>query len=187
MEIAKTIKSAISTVTGSLSKLKEELADTNRQIGVIGAQIEELLAMPVSLKDYGRFLREKIEKQADAHVGLLEWNLFRNAESLGASPQNREPLSEVEKFPYLPTGMFGNDGSALSTNAACFFFGDQIHEEFMRRAEAKFGKRWGNEDLPTVEERRKTIFALEDQLVALHEKRSALETEIDEISAALRS
>lgn len=187
MEVAKTLKTAISAITGQLSKLKEELTDTNRQIGIIGAQIEELRAMPVSLKDYGSFLRAKIEKLAAEHVGMLEWHLFRNAEALGASPQNKEPLSNIEKSPYLPTGLFGNDSSALSINAACCFFGDQIHEELMRRAQAKFGKRWGNEDLPTVEERHKTIFALEDQLIVLHEKRSALETEIDEISTALRS
>ena len=88
----------------------------------------------------------------------------------------------------MPEGYFhGNDSSVLSVHAACFFFGDQIHAGFMQRAEAKFGKRWGNEDLPTVEERGKTIFALEEQLVALHEKRGTLETEIDEISTALRS
>lgn len=187
MEVVKTLKTAISTITGQLAKLKEELTDTNRKIAVIGAQIDELRDMPVSLTDYGSFIREKIEKLADDHIGLVEWNLFRNAEALGASPQNKEPLSNVEKSPYLPPGLFGNDNSVLSLHAACCFFGDQIHEELMRRAQAKFGKRWGNEDLPTVEERRKTISALEDQLVALHEKRSALETEIDEISTALRS
>jgi chaperonin cofactor prefoldin len=188
MEIAKTIKSAISTVTGSLSKLKEELTDTNRQIAVIGAQIEELRDMPVSIKDYGIFLRARIEKLAETHMALLEANIFRRADSRGQIPQNKIPLSKVETTPFMPEGFFsGNDGSALSVHAACFFFGDEIHAGFMQRAEAKFGKRWGNEDLPTVEERTKTIFSLEEQLVALHEKRSALETEIDEISTALRS
>ena len=187
MDITKNLKSAISAITGQLSTLKAELADTNREIGSIDGRIHELRAMPVSLKDYGSFLRAKIEKLADEHMGMLEFNLFRNAESLGASPQNKEPLSTVEKDQYLPTGMFGNDGYTLSLRAACCYFGDKIHEEFMRRAEARFGKRWGNEDLPTAEERRKTIADLETQREALKQKRAELEAQIDEISGALRA
>lgn len=188
MEIVNSIKSAISTVTGSLSKLKGELTDTNRQIAVIGAQIEELRAMPVSLKDYGIFLRARIEKLADEHMARLEVNMFRKSETRFQIPHNEQPLSTVEATPYMPEGFFSaNNGDDMSVRAACFFFGDQMYEGFMKRAEAKFGKRWGNEDLPTVKERTKTIFALEEQLVALHEKRGTLETEIDEISTALRS
>lgn len=188
MEIAKTIKSAISTVTGSLSKRKEELGDTKRQIGIITAQIKELRDMPVSLNDYGPFLRAKIDKLAESHMLLLEANIFRRSDSRGLVPWNKYPLSNVEANQYLPEGFFSrNDGAFLTIEAACFFFGDQIYAGFMQRAEAKFGERWGNKDLPTVEERSKTIFALEEQLVALHEKRGALESEIDEISTALRS
>ena len=182
------LESAISAVTGQLSMLKAELAETSREIGGIDGRINELRDMPVSLSDYGSFLRAKIEKLADEHMGMLEFNLFRNSESLGASPQNKEPLSAVEKNQYLPIGMFGNDGSyMLSIQAACCFFGDQIHLEFMRRAEARFGKRWGNEDLPRAEERRNTIAELETRREALEQKRGELEAQIDEISGALRS
>lgn len=187
MEVAKTLKTAISAITGQLSALKAELADTNREIGSIDGRIHELMAMPVSLKDYGSFLREKIENLADEHMGMLEFHLFRNAESLGASPQNKEPLKTVEGDHFMPSGMFGNDGSTLSSRAACCYFGDQIHKEFMRRAEARFGKRWGNEELPSLEDRRSTIANLETRRDALVEKRAALESEINEISTALRS
>jgi len=192
MEIAKTIKSAISTVTGSLSKLKGELTDTDRQIAVVGAQIEELRDMPVSLKDYGQYIKAKIESAAEKHAGMLEWNMFRNSESMGCSPENKERFGDLENelgssSPLFPAGFFGNVGDGISMHAACFFLGDQVYESFMTRAQAKFGKRWGNEELLTVEERRKTLFSLEEQLVALHEKRGTLETEIDEISTALRS
>lgn len=57
----------------------------------------------------------------------------------------------------------------------------------MRRAEARFGKRWGNEDLLTADERRKTIADLETQREALKQKRAELEAQIDEISGALRA
>lgn len=192
MDITKNLKTAISAITGQLSTLKEELTKTNRQIAVIGAQIEELRDMPVSLNDYGQYIKARIENAAEHHAGMLEWNMFRNSESMGCSPKNRERFGDLENVlgsdsTLFPSGFFGNLGDSISIHAACFFFGDQMYESFMKRAQAKFGKRWGNEDLPTVEERRKTIFSLEETLVTLHEKRSALETEIDEISTALRS
>ncbi|WP_407059351.1 hypothetical protein ACJBUE_22960 (plasmid) [Ralstonia syzygii subsp. celebesensis] len=55
MDAIKTLKTALSTVTGQLSKLKDELVDTDRQIGIINAQIEELHDMPISLEDWGVF------------------------------------------------------------------------------------------------------------------------------------
>jgi septal ring factor EnvC (AmiA/AmiB activator) len=180
------LKSALSEITGRLSALKTELEETRREMGSIDGSIHELRAMPVSLKDYGLFLRANIEKLADAHIGMLEFELVRDAPSLDASPKNKLPLSAVEKSSVLPPGMFGA-GATLSAQAACCFFGDQIYDAFMRRAEAQFGKRWGNEDLPTVEDRRKTIAELEARREALKQKRVDLEAQIDEISAALRA
>jgi chromosome segregation ATPase len=178
------LKSALSEIAERLSTLKSELGEASREIGNIDGRIHELRAMPVSLKDYGLFLQAKIEKLAGEHMGALEFELFRDAPSLGASPKNKETLSAVESSAFLPAGMLGNE-PALSDRAACCFFGDQIYEEFMRRAEARFGKRWGNEDLPTVEDRRKIIAKLEARREALKQKQTELETQIDEIPAAL--
>jgi prefoldin subunit 5 len=187
MNKTKNLKSALSEITGQLSALKTELGEIRREMGSVDGRIHELRAMPVSLKDYGLFLRANIEKLADTHLGMLEFNLFRDAPSLGASPKNKCPLSAVEDSSFLPPGMFGGEDSTLSAQAACFFFGDQIHEAFMRRAEARFGKRWGNEDLPTVEDRRKSIAELEARREALKQKQADLEAQIGEISAALRA
>ena len=59
MDITKNLKSAISAIAGQLSTLKAELAETSREIGSIDGRIHELRDMPVSLKDYGSFLRAK--------------------------------------------------------------------------------------------------------------------------------
>ena len=87
----------------------------------------------------------------------------------------------------MPAGLFGGSDADFSIRSACFFFADQIHDEFMRRAQAKFGKRWGNEDLPSVDERRKMIVDMEVQRKDLMRKRADLEVQIDEIPGALKS
>ncbi|MBI2381875.1 MAG: hypothetical protein HYV16_14070 [Gammaproteobacteria bacterium] len=186
MDIAKNLKVALSTINGTLSQLKNELASTNSQIGSINARIAELQAMPVSLADYGALLKGRIESYAGEHADYLEFEWFRNAPSMGCTPFNKIPFNHLApngELAMFPPALFGPSG--LTPRAACFFFGDQIYESLMKRAQAKFGKRWGNEELPTVEERRKTIAELEAQGAALAQRRAELEAQIDEIAGAL--
>ncbi|PAS92135.1 MAG: hypothetical protein CGU29_12780 [Candidatus Dactylopiibacterium carminicum] len=65
MEVTNPLKSALSTITVQLSKLKEELADTNQQISIIDAQIGELRGMPLCLEDWGNYLKATIQQRAD--------------------------------------------------------------------------------------------------------------------------
>ncbi|KAF7598389.1 MAG: hypothetical protein CGU28_12115 [Candidatus Dactylopiibacterium carminicum] len=71
--------------------------------------------------------------------------------------------------------------------AMCFFFPDVVYDRLMAHLKERVGQRWGNEGMPPVEERRKTVAELESQRTALLEKRRTLEGEINKISTALRS
>ncbi len=188
MEVTKTLKSALSTITGQLSKLKEELADINHQINVTGSLIQELRSMPLSLEDWGSYFKAGIQKRAESYFPGLAAGLLRHYR--GDDPHNQRPWSTFERDDgstppiYLPDDIFSpmHYGEAM-----CFFFPEVIYERLMARLKESVGHRWGNEDLPTVEERRKTIAELEAQRAALLEKHRALEGEIEEISTALRS
>ncbi|MFB9159576.1 hypothetical protein [Chromobacterium violaceum] len=188
MEIAQKLKAALSTINGTLAQLKTDLADTNGQIGSINARIAEFKAMPISLGDYSLYLKACINRCAKEHIDHLEFELFRNAPSLGSTPKNKEPFSRFDfenGTAMFPNGMFGGD--ALSIQAVCFFFGDQIYESFLKHAQGKFGNRWGNEEFPFVEERFQIIADLEAQREELKQKRLQLEAQIDEISGMLSS
>ncbi len=184
MDAIKTLKSALSTVTGQLSKLKDELTDTDRQIGIINAQIEELRDMPINLEDWGSFLKASIQMQGEKYRPWLEGQLT------GSREQNKTPWHSFEGGGVVSIGDYRSGMSVHQDDAyeaLCFFFPEVVHERLMTRFRERIGKRWGNEDLPTIEERRKTISVLEAQHVALVEKRNALQAEIGEISTALRS
>lgn len=188
MEVTKTLKSALSTITGQLSKLKEELADTNQQISVIGALIGELRGMPLSLEDWSNYLKATIQKRADSYLPGFANSLVMPYR--GDEPHNKRPWSAFDDSDgnpnplYLPDDIFGHMHYG---EAMCFFFPEVIYDRLMARLKERVGHRWGNEDVPPVEERRKTIAELAARRAALLEKRRALEGEIDEISTALRS
>ena len=188
MEVTKTLKSALSTITGQLSKLKEELAETNQQISAIGAKIQELRGMPISLEDWGRYLKAIIQKRAESYFPGLATGLLQHYR--GDDPHNQRPWSSFERDDgstpplYLTDDIFSpmHFGEAM-----CFYFPEVIYDRLMARLKERVGHRWGNDDLPTVEERRKLIVELDTQRAALLEKRGTLEGEIGEISTALRS
>ncbi|WP_407059350.1 hypothetical protein ACJBUE_22955 (plasmid) [Ralstonia syzygii subsp. celebesensis] len=107
----------------------------------------------------------------------------------GSREQNKEPWRRFEGGSVVSIddcrlGMPDHGGDTYE--ALCFFCPEVVHERLMTRFKERIGKRWGNEDLPTIEERRKTISTLEAQHTVLVEKRDALEAEIGEISTALR-
>lgn len=187
MEATKTLKSALSTITGQLSKLKEELAETNQQISAIGALIGELRGAPISLEDWGLYLKAFIKARADAYAPGLATDLIRSYHN---DPHNKRPWSAFEdddgkaKNFLLPADLFP---PIDSQNAMFFFFPDVIYERLMARFKEQIGQRWGNEEHPPLEERRKTVADLIAQRTTLLEKRAGLEAEIDEISTALHS
>ena len=188
MEVAKTLKAALSTINGTLGKLKEELADTNRQIGSIEGQITDLRTMPISLEDWGGYLKTAIEEKAAKHLPMLAHKLLAPYSHTGERAENTLPWSFFENKEnniLFDKGLFPEQGSVL--NAMCFFFPDMIYERLMERLRACVGDRWGNESYPTVDERRKTIDTLSAQRTVLIERRGVLEAEIDEIQAALQA
>ena len=182
MEVAKTLKAALTAINGTLATLREELADTNRQLGSVHGRIAELEGMPVSLEDYCLHLKELIKKQSVGHMKLVEFELFRKGANL-PPPSNTLAFSSLP--PFLPPHFFGNN-DAPTMGALCTFFGDQIYERFLAAAKEQFGERWGNTEYPSVAERRKTVAELEQQAEELKKKRAELEGQIDEITGDLQ-
>lgn len=181
MEAAKNLQTAFATINGTLTTLRDDLAETNRQIGSINGRIDELIRMPISFEDYGIKLKALIDRSAAEHVKTVERSLFRSTG--GEVPQNTLPWNDSDALGYFPDFFFGGNGS--NAEMLCAFFGDIIYEKFMARAKESIGKRWGNTEYPSVAERRKMIAELTQQSTALKTKRAELEAQINEITGRL--
>ncbi|QOK91993.1 hypothetical protein HF908_11200 [Ralstonia pseudosolanacearum] len=186
--IKETLQSAISTVTGQLSKFKEDLDATNFQIGTVEAQIQKLRGMPISLDDWGISLREFIRQKGGEYRPDLANRLMSHFR--GDIPANKRPWEEFEDADGNPQAV-SLPSNVLHVQDAevvmCFYFPDVVHDRLMAHLRERIGGQWGNQELPTVEERRKLIAELTTRRDALVEQRAKLRASIDEISAALRS
>lgn len=182
MEAVKTLKTALAAINGTLAKLREELAETNGQLGTVSRRIAELQEMPISLDDYGLRLKALIEQRADEHMKMCEFALFRK--SGGNIPRNTISWDGHDDIGQFPEFFFG--GTHGEHDMICAFFGDLIYQNFMARAKEKFGERWGNTQYPPVAERRKMIAELEQQAEELKKKRAELEGQINEITGDLQ-
>jgi len=180
------IQSALSTISGTLTKLKDELVATNCQINSINAQISELEKMPISLDDWGKYFKATIEKKANEHLPFVHDELITSNPHRGHTARNQQPWSWFEENRYdqaFNLTLFPEQGSPL--RAMCFFFPEVVYERVMARLKERIGSQWGNEDLPSVEERRKTVAELAQQCQVLDERRAELEGQINEISGVL--
>lgn len=186
MEIAKNVQSALTTISGTLAKLKEELVATNCQINSINAQISELESMPISLEDWGTYFKSAIEKKASEHLPFVQDELIASNPHRGHTARNQQPWSWYESDSHdqmFNLALFPSDGGSM--RAMCFFFPEVIYERVMARLKERVGAQWGNEDFPSVVERQKTIAVLAEQRQALKERQEALEFQINKISGAL--
>ncbi|OQS37615.1 hypothetical protein [Chromobacterium haemolyticum] len=188
MDIAKNLKAALSTINGTLAQLKDELAETNAQVRGIESKISELRKMPISLDDWGKYFKAAIEKKAESHLPYVHEELMQSNPHRDHIARNQQPWAHFEENradQLFNMGLFPEQGSPLS--AMCFFFPDMIYERVMARLTERIGTKWGNDDLPLVEERRKLVVEMQQQLDALKEKRAELEAQINDISGALSS
>lgn len=186
MDITKNLKAALSTINGTLAKLKEELLETNSQISGLNAKIYNLSQMPISLDDWGKYFKAAIEKKAEFHMPYVHEELIQSNPHRGHVARNQQPWSHFEENradQLFNMGLFPEQGSTLQ--AMCFFFPDVVYERVMSRLKERIGAKWGNDDLPPVEDRRKLVVEMQQQREALERKRAELEAQIDEISGAL--
>ncbi|UDM15861.1 hypothetical protein [Vogesella sp. XCS3] len=188
MDITKNLKAALSTINGTLVKLKEELLETNSQISSLNARIYNLSQMPISLDDWGSYLKSEIDKKAKAHLPYIHEELIQSSPHRQQIGRNQQPWSHFEDHradQLFNLCLFPEQGGVL--RSMCFFFPDVVYERVMSHLKERIGNKWGNDDLPTVEERRKLVTEMQQQREALERKRAELEAQIDEISGALSS
>ena len=186
MEIAKNVQSALSTISGTLVKLKEELIATGCQINSINAQIAELESLPISLDDWGKYFKSAIEKKANEHLPFVHDELIASSPHRGHTARNQQPWSWYETDSYdqmFNLALFPSDGGSL--RAMCFFFPEVIYERVMGRLKERIGSKWGNEDLPSVDERKKSVTELTQQRQELEERKAELEHQVNKISGVL--
>ena len=176
---------ALNAVKNNLTSLNEQKEKLSRRIGDINGEITALQDMPLSLNDYCSFIPEYIER-----FGQEEYQSFKRALCNGSGSEgNAERWGNLESENGDISGLFrlvglGGNVSPADTGMAvmrklCFFFPDVVASRLTEALEKDTSVAWGNDKLPSLAERRKTVAALVSERTELE---SALDTVSEEIA-----
>ena len=187
MNIVSDIKAALATISGSLTGLKEQLATTNQQIAGANAKLQALYDAPLSLEDYGIYLKATIAQRGDSE--LRTWALERvqphpsYGKSYAELPWSRfeEANGDFASNPMMLAMMLPNTFDAM-----CFFMPDVVYEKLMERLREVAGRRWNNTEYPPVAERRQQRDSLQDELKTLQAQRADLMAQIEAITGEFK-
>lgn len=175
---------ALNAVKNNLASLNEQKEKLSRRIGEINGEITVLQDMPLSLNDYCSFIPEYIER-----FGQEEYQSFKRALCNGSGSEgNAERWGNLENENGDISGLFrlvglGGNVSPADTGMAvmrklCFFFPDVIATRLTEVLKKDKSVAWGNDKLPSLAERRKTVAALVSERTGLESELAAVSEEI---------
>jgi len=160
--------------------IKAEIAEIDNRVSVLQAEREVLTDASVSKEDFMTYVREDIARRGQLYVhrikGFAKGNARGNAK-LNPSFSHLEHAfqnNRLQGFPFM-NGEDAFDGFNPSADAFYWYFGDLIAERFCAALDLVHD--WPTSSIP-VEERRKQIAAIDDELDSLIEKRDSLAAEL---------
>ena len=198
MTVIDTAKSAVNAFKEQAAQIQTERENTASSIGKLKAEIKRLRDMPVSRADFSLILKEHIKAQTEQSANHLVSALEQtkpnsDGDSLEFDRYNRRPLESLESnihsgcffsgmktdYDFLSYNQLEN-GSGGIRSLLCFLFPDTIHDRIMQTVNEKIGDKWGNDDLPSVSERREKIIDMQNEIKDLEGKLAELDAVIKE-------
>ncbi|EFI4641003.1 hypothetical protein NEP02_07850 [Escherichia coli] len=175
---------ALNAVKNNLASLNEQKEKLSRRISEINGEITTLQDMPLSLNDYCSFIPEYIER-----FGQEEYQSFKRVLcNSSGSEGNAERWGNLENESGDISGLFrlvglGGNISPADTGMAvmrklCFFFPDVVATRLTEALKKDKSVVWGNDKLPSLAERRKTVAALVSERTGLESELMAVSEEI---------
>lgn len=172
---------ALNAVKNNLASLNEQKEKLSRRIGEINSEITTLQDMPLSLNDYCSFIPEYIER-----FGQEEYQSFKLALCNGSGSEgNAERWGNLENENGDISGLFrlvGLSGNVPLADVGMtvmrklrFFFPDVVATRLTEALKKDKSVAWGNDNLPSLADRRKTVAALVNE-------RTKLEIELKSVS-----
>lgn len=176
------INAAMQTLKAAQQELKTKIAGLDTQLYQISKQCGELANMPVSFDDWSHYLRQWVDAKGQAWMDARQvLHMCRDTKDKKA--MNGCSWTELEESCQHEFFMDDRDpfdkGSAM--DAMCFFMPEVVHSKLLEGLREKVGKRWGNDALPTVEERKTLVAELDEKKAELAQTRRVFNDELSQL------
>ena len=177
------VKTAQTFLVQALSIRRARIAEINASITQAQSQIEALRSAPISLDDFGVYLRAHVDKLGADWMGVAaniigvrwETDIPANAKSWADFEPNIGEIRGDSVFnEKTKPGLWNKEQFGM----LCFFFPAEVTAKLMAAYRAKCGETFGNAALPTITSRRETVAATALQIQTLETELAAVEAEV---------
>lgn len=184
--------SAKAAIQSAVSALTAQIMAKEVQRSQCRAEIAALRGQPVGFDDYMVYLRQCVEVRGANWFGSGNLLAARSHETRSNAktweelePTLGEASSSPFLFPELHTPGERAHGGVAVFDAFCFFFPDQVMIRLEEKYRDTVAGRWGNEDLPSVQERRARVSDLASQGEHLDSEIANLRMQVRDLTAGL--
>ena len=172
----KEVKDLLSQLRSAAEVIKKQIHEADQKIEVLLNERASLSEARLTKEDFMHYVRKDIARRAPAYPIRMK-NLARNTGfpfSIGFSQLERTDKSgNSQPFPYLD-GEAYSDGATLNPSAVYWIFGDLIEKRF---SDALDQFDWSENGL-SLDERRKRIEEIDQELEKLNEERDSLASDL---------
>lgn len=177
MNLIKKAQAAVNIVTDLTTSLTEQKKKLEAQIAEKNDAIQKLLNMPMNLDDFCSFISEHVRIKGDDFYDRLSYeNRENNLMPWGAVESESGEINPSHFYIKGTSGTLYSDVNMAAFARECFFHPENTVKRLTDKFKAELAKSWGNEQLPTIAERRVTIKALQAE-------RDAIQADLDDVNA----
>lgn len=177
MNLIKKAQAAVNIVTDLTASLTEQKATLEAKIAGKNDAIKKLLDMPMNLDDFCSFIHDYVRKEGEKFYNRLSYeNRKRNLVRWGNFENENGDIDTGHFYISGSGGTLFGDANIAAFARECFFHPENTVKRLTDKLKSELAESWGNEQLPTIAERRTTIKALQAE-------RDTIQADLDEVNA----
>ncbi|EAW9079435.1 hypothetical protein [Salmonella enterica] len=179
MSLIQKAQAAVGIMTDLTASLLEQKTKLEAQIAEKNDAIQKLLNMPMNLDDFCSFISEHVRiKGEDFYDRLSYENRDSNLIPWGAVESENGKIAPSHFYIKGTSGTLYSDVNMAAFARECFFHPENTVKRLTDKLKSELADSWGNEQYPSIKERRITVASLQAE-------RAKIQEELDEVNANL--
>lgn len=179
MSLIQKAQAAVGIMTDLTASLLEQKTKLEAQIAEKNDAIQKLLNMPMNLDDFCSFISEHVRiKGEDFYDRLSYENHDSNLIPWGAVESENGKIAPSHFYIKGTSGTLYSDVNMAAFARECFFHPENTVKRLTDKLKSELADSWGNEQYPSIKERRITVASLQAE-------RAKIQEELDEVNANL--
>lgn len=179
MSLIQKAQAAVGIMTDLTASLLEQKTKLEAQIADKNDAIQKLLNMPMNLDDFCSFIPEYVRVRGELFYNRFGYeNREKKLIPWGSVEKENGDVNPVNFYISGEGGSYFSDAGIASFSRECFFHPENTVKRLTDKLKSELADSWGNEQYPSIKERRITVASLQAE-------RAKIQEELDEVNANL--